>query len=261
MERIICTLCFLLAFTVAGFADTIILKNNKKIDGEIIRIHRGLVYVRLESTGKETRIREADIKEIRRTGPAEKERQGLLMDELGLTGRLMLGPVVPLGGLTDRLGTGFYGRASADVELPWLQAEKLPLGWRGGLALGIGSPSSKSGDYKMSILTFMAGIEAAYPFTFKKQNLRPFMGLNAGMAVPMLRDERGAEEVNESSLDGALMFSLGLAYRLPSVQRLEIIVDAGYLIIFEQVNGQFLIFEAGVSYRLGQQREGKHEKK
>lgn len=121
--------------------------------------------------------------------------------------------------------------------------------FRSGLIIGYIPHSSASSSFvaKINLLPVLPYAELSYPLAF---GLSPLVRLGIGGSFTFLKDSSGSPDpANESSFDAAVSISAGASYQHRSIPRVEFLLNLGYLVMFEQVNGSFINLSIGAYYQ------------
>ena len=155
-----------------------------------------------------------------------------------------------VGKLGGMLKMGLSTKIMADLAIPISFLNTKGLTFRSGLLIGYIPHSSSSSEYeaKINLLPLLPYAEISYPLDF---GLKPFAQVGMGGTFSSLKDKSGSPEASdESSLDATLLFGAGASYQHKAIRRVEFLMNLGYMILFEQVNGSFLNLSIGACYQL-----------
>jgi len=132
------------------------------------------------------------------------------------------------------------------MRIPFSFLEGKGFKLRGGLLIGYTRFSSSITDSsaKINMLPILAYADISYPL---QKGIRPFVRLGSGGTIVSLKDKSGAV-TDTSSFDYSILIGAGAGYTLKSIPYIEFLFNAGYLIAFEQVNGNFMNVTLGASY-------------
>ncbi|MBN1497482.1 MAG: hypothetical protein JXA07_11970 [Spirochaetes bacterium] len=152
---------------------------------------------------------------------------------------LMPGVALPVGKIADRIkiGGGFY--VFSDVGIP-----KMPdiFKLRLGLALGFYYHTTSGTDYASSIMHLPLTPYAKFQF-IAPYGLKPYLKLGGGI-IPVLAG--GA-----SDMAPGLVAGVGLGYTHEKIPYLEFFFEAGFMMVFESIRGDYVTINLGAAYRFG----------
>ena len=146
--------------------------------------------------------------------------------------------------LDPAIGFGLMG----DVQVPIPYLEKRNFDLRSGLALGYAKFSSTVKDFaaEVTLIPILINNELGYQTNF---GLRPYFTLDLGITMASLADNSpNPEKKDTSSMDMTLFTGVGAGYRHRKLPMLEVFLDVGYMMVFEQVNGNFININFGAAY-------------
>lgn len=136
-------------------------------------------------------------------------------------------------------------------------AEQSPLDLRSGISAGYakftspGSETTIKGD--VTVLPILLSNEFGYRTAV---GFRPYAKLALGISMTSLTDKSdNTEKKDASSMDFALMTGAGVGYRHKSLPSLEVFLEAGYMMIFEKVNGNFINISFGATFHFATQED------
>jgi hypothetical protein len=254
-------LCAILLLLISNplFSASIMLKNNKSIEGRIIVEGEETVIVKEFRTNREYRLKRDEIAiiiydEQERREQAEKKREQEEAEKEPFVKRyqprfgILPGLTIPTGDIGSVLGMGFGGRVFCDFLLPFLNTPGSKYMVRTGLFVGYGSFSSTDPeiDATVTILPVIIYAEGSY---LSESGFRPYAHLGLGITMASLQKKTEDESISESSSDGTLSVGLGCGYTFNSIPRIEFLVDLNYMIVFEEVSGHFASISIGAAYR------------
>lgn len=255
---LICILTSLSEITL--FSASIVLKNHKTIEGLIIEEGKTTITVKEFITNKQYTIKRSDIEEIKYDEKElMKKKEQLKKEEpdwVQFTERYKLRAgilpafIIPTGDVGGALGMGFGMQIFSDILL--LEKET---SLRAGASLGYASfPVTATGKTgTLTLLPVLAYANAAYPLP---SGLRPYGKIGFGLTMASLSGEyEDGESINTSSNDLTLAVSVGTGYTHTSLPRLEFLIDISYMIVFEEVSGNFACLSLGIAYRFDRSGE------
>ncbi|MBP7585525.1 MAG: hypothetical protein KBA61_15895 [Spirochaetes bacterium] len=98
----------------------------------------------------------------------------------------------------------------------------------------------------VTLIPILINNEIGYKTIF---GLRPYFTLDLGITMASLKDKSdNTEKKNTSSMDLTVFAGVGAGYRHPKLPMLELFLDAGYMMVFEQTNGNFININFGAAY-------------
>ena len=254
---LICTLITLSEMTL--FSASIVLKNNKTVEGNIIEEGRTTITVKEFITNKQYTIQRSDIAEIKYDEKELKEKKELEKeepDQVQFTERYKLRSgilpafIIPTGDVGGALGMGLGMQIFSDILL---SENKTSI--RAGASLGYASfPVTATGKTgTLTLLPILAYANAAYPLP---SGLRPYAKIGFGLTMASLSGEYDdGESISASSNDLTMAVSVGTGYTHASLPNLEFLIDMSYMIVFEEVSGNFISFSLGIAYRFNRSGE------
>lgn len=252
--------CFICAFIYVFIlpenlsASTIILKNDKVIEGDITFEDENKVVVLEYVTNYSYILKRSEIKDIKyekrvKRKPVTEKGMDTFMDIFQPKLSLCPGFSMPIGDIAAVLSPGYGASLLMDIRIPLTRLERKGFYLRANISTKILYFFSKDPDVDANVLLIpnLLGAEISYNL---KYGFRPFFSLGAGFSFAILSGESpktGA--VQKSSFDGSIMPRLGIGYTNQSIPRIELLLDFGYLLVFEKQSGSFINFSFGISYR------------
>lgn len=164
---------------------------------------------------------------------------GNLLNTLQPTVGLMPGIAYPVGKMGSRISLGYGFNAFADVAIP-VKPDLMAI--RFGLAVGFLYHGTKGTDYASSLMHIPVNAYAKLQF-LTSIGLRPYIKAGGGI-TPVLSG--GATDIAPSVVVGA-----GLGYSPNKIPFMEFFIEAGYMMVFESIRGDFITANIGVAYRFG----------
>ncbi len=248
------TFIFILLSQISLFSASIVLKN-KTIEGRIIEEGKESITVKEFVTNKQYKIKRSDITEIKYDDSELKKNReqlekGEKPDEIPFTEKykfrmgILPALMIPTGDVGGALGMGLGAQIFGDL-LFWEKETSI----RAGASLGYYSfpveATGKTGT--LTLLPILLYADAAYPLP---SGFKPYAKIGFGLTMASLSGEYDdGESINASSNDLTLSVGIGTAYALASLPNLEFILDVSYMIVFEEVSGNFASISFGVAYR------------
>lgn len=159
---------------------------------------------------------------------------------------LLAGLTFPAGDVGSVMKAGFGGSVFVDISIPLSFLSKSGLVLRSGVSLGYTSVGSEntSFDARVSIVPIVAYVDLGYPLKF---GLVPSFRVGFGGSSVSLKDKSGGGN-DLSSFDATLQIGAAFAYK--PFEQIEFLLNTGYAILFEEVNGNFFYLSLGAAYRL-----------
>ena len=236
--------------SMPSFAASIILNTGAAIKGKIIEEKEDSILFQYAETKQVIKIKLETIREIQ-LDPDEKKlsdknRQlklmkedsdivGVIQPSLGI----LPGIAYPFNRIGKNLALGYGGHIFFDVGIP-MRPEIFKL--RFGLSAGFMYHRTKSSDYASSLM--LLPITGYMKFQFiTAAGIRPYIKIGGGI-TPVLGG-------SSTSFDPTVTASVGLGYIHSSLPNMEFFIDAGMMMAFEKVRGDFITASAGVAYRFG----------
>lgn len=255
----ICTLLIILTYTEFLYADSIILKSGKTIQGKVISQDDKNLNFQEKDTGRTTTYKLIDIKTINKDKAEEQkeeEKEPGFMDKYRPAFLLMPGVSLPSGDIADVLDMGYGMIFGATFGLPMFRYEQLHI--RVPLLAGYFAYSSADPEITatVSMIPVVAGIEAFYLVT---PRFHLFAALNAGVSFLSMEKKTEAEgSIAESSIDPTFIVFAGVGYAL--YYNIEAFAAVSYLMAFEEVSGSFFNVNVGIGFtfyipKLGEKNE------
>jgi hypothetical protein len=156
--------------------------------------------------------------------------------ELGL----LPGIAYPFGKLGKAVKIGFGANLFSDVRVPIPQDVK---GFQIRLGLSVGFLYHTTTRSDVSSTLMMLPITAYGKFLYNFDlGLRPYLKVGGGITPVM---------AGTTDMDPTVAFALGLGYINNKIPYLEFFVEAGMMMVFESVRGDFITAHVGVAYRFG----------
>jgi hypothetical protein len=189
-----------------------------------------------EAQEKAAKEKEAKGKDIKLRGADKSNLLYELDPELGL----MPGIAYPIGDLSKAVKIGFGANLFSDVRVPIPQDVK---GFQIRLGLGVGFLYHTTSRSDVSSTLIMLPITAYGRFLYNFDiGLRPYLRVGGGITPVM---------AGSTDMDPTVAFALGLGYTNEKIPYLEFFVEAGMMMVFESVRGDFITAHLGVAYRFG----------
>jgi len=189
-----------------------------------------------EAREKAAKEKEAKGKEIKLMGTDTSNLLSQIDPELGL----LPGIAYPFGKLGNAVNFGFGANLFSDVRVPIPQDVK---GFQIRLGLSVGFLYHTTSRSDVSSTLMMLPITAYGKFLYNFDiGLRPYLKVGGGITPVM---------AGTTDMDPTAAFALGLGYINDKIPYLEFFVEAGMMMVFESVRGDFITANVGVAYRFG----------
>ena len=241
------SICILLS-SLELSAATIILKNGATVKGALIDKTDSTVTIQDQWT-KQLRSINADAilsltleANEQKIVDAKKKKIFVgdnLLPSLEPTVGIMPGIAYPVGKIGSRIGIGFGFNAFADVAIP-VKPDLMAI--RFGLSVGYLYHGTSNTDFSSSIMHIPVNAYAKLQF-LTSVGVRPYIKVGGGI-TPVVSGP--ATDIAPSLVVGA-----GLGYSHAKIPYLEFFLEAGYMMVFESVRGDFVTANIGVAYRFG----------
>lgn len=244
------TLLIILISTGFLYADSIILKSGKTIQGKVISQDEKNLTFQEKDKDKSTIYKKSDIKTINIDKPditkdkTDESGEPAFLEKYKPAFLLMPGVSMPSGDVAEVLDMGYGMILGASLELPMFKFDQLHL--RIPVLTGYFAYSSKDPDITatVSMIPVVAGIEAFYLVT---PRFHLFAALNAGVSFLSMEKKTEAEgSLSESSIDPTFIAFAGVGYAL--YYNIELFAAASYLLAFEEVSGNFMNINVGIGF-------------
>jgi hypothetical protein len=159
---------------------------------------------------------------------------------------VLAGLSFPTGEVGSVMKAGFGGSLFGDLFIPLGFLNNSGLILRTGLQLGFSSSSSENTgfDAKVGMVPIIAYADLGYPL---KYGLTPSLRLGFGGTSVSLKDQSGSGN-DASSFDATLQIGAALAYK--PFDHISFLLNTGYALLFEEVNGSFVYLSVGAAYHL-----------
>jgi len=159
---------------------------------------------------------------------------------------LLAGFMFPAGDVGPVMKAGFGANVFGDVSIPISFLNRSGFVFRSGILLGyIGAGSENTSfDARVGVVPIVAYADLGYPLKF---GLVPSFRIGFGGSSVSLKDKSGGGN-DQSSFDATLQ--IGAAFSYKPFEQIEFILNTGYAVLFEEVNGNFVYFGLGAAYRL-----------
>ncbi|OHD63027.1 MAG: hypothetical protein A2176_09405 [Spirochaetes bacterium RBG_13_51_14] len=258
IAKYLCLITFSIIFLQIGsYAASIVLTNGVTIKGKLVArtneeitiqdpdtkqyrvikavFVRDLILDPDEQNIQEKKVKGKDLK-LRTGDTGESNLLYILQPSVGA----LPGIAYPVGKLGSKLNLGYGAHAFCDLQMPMnIKATFFKI--RLGLSVGFMYHATKSTDASSSLS--IIPIIAYTKFQFITDiGLRPYVKLGGGI-TPVFG--------GGSSFDPTLAAGLGLGYVNNKIPYLEFYFEAGMMMAFESVRGDFITASLGVAYRFG----------
>jgi len=155
--------------------------------------------------------------------------------------------MMPSGDIGSALDPAIGFGLLFDMRMPVFR-EDSPWSLRTGIAASYATFGS-TGDAlpaDVTLIPILINNEIGYTTNF---GLRPYFTLDLGITMASLKDKSdNTEKKDTSSMDLTVFAGVGAGYRHPKLPMLELFLDAGYMMVFEQTNGNFINISFGAAY-------------
>jgi hypothetical protein len=162
-----------------------------------------------------------------------------LLTTLQPTIGIMPGMAYPVGKIGSRISIGFGFNAFVDIAVP-VKPDLMAI--RFGLSVGYLYHGTTNTEYSSSIMHIPVNAYAKLQF-LTSVGVRPYIKLGGGI-TPVLS---GAA----TDMAPAAVAAMGLGYTPRKIPYMEFFIEAGYMMVFESIRGDFVIANIGVAYRFG----------
>jgi hypothetical protein len=239
-----------MAMQIGVYAATIVLKTGLTITGKLIDRNDEEITIQDPGTNQLRVIKAVFIRDLVLTPDEQKivekkkQKQGAISGEnllitLQPTVGLMPGIAYPIGKLASKINLGYGFYAFTDVVMPNMPTIfKLRLG----LSVGFLYHTTKTTDYSPTIMHVPFNAYAKFQF-ITDVGVRPYIKLGGGFTPVM----------SGSATDMAPGFiaGVGLGYAPAKIPFMEFFIEAGFMMVFESLRGDYLTANIGVAYRFG----------
>jgi hypothetical protein len=231
-------------------AATIVLKNGATVKGALLDKNDEKITIQDPYTREVRTIRSDAIVSITLEANEqkivdEKKKTGNifagknLLEQLEPTIGLMPGIAYPVGKMGSRIKIGFGGSAFADVAFPVMPGR---FAIRLGLSAGCLYHSTSGTDYASSLMHIPVDAYMKLQ-VLTSIGVRPYVKIGGGIA-PVLSG-------GSSDVPLAALAAVGLGYTNAKIPFMEFFIEAGYMMVFESIRGDFVTANIGVAYRFG----------
>lgn len=263
----------ILIYQVTLHAATIVLRSGAAVKGKLIDRNDDEITLQDAETRQLRKIKTIFVKDIvldpgeEKIGMKKKrdtardlkpqggdEKPSDFLSALDPTLGILPGVAVPFGDVSKAVNIGYGGTLFCDLALP-VNIDILKI--RPGLSVGFLYHTTKGGSSfsfsKKSAYVMMLPINAYFKFQFiAPYGLRPYIKVGGGI-TPVLAQ-------GDSSFDPTIAPGIGLGYVNEKIPYLEFYIEAGVLMAFEKVRGDFITASLGLSYRFGAPPPGSAKK-
>ena len=172
--------------------------------------------------------------------------------ESSFTGRfnprfgVLAGLMFPTGDVGSVMKAGFGGSVFGDISIAISFLNRNGFVFRSGMSFGYTGAGSEntSFDARVDMVPIVAYADLGYPLKF---GLVPSFRVGLGGSSVSLKDKSGGGN-DQSSFDATLQIGAALAYK--PFEQIEFLLNTGYAVLFEEVNGNFVYLGLGAAYRL-----------
>jgi hypothetical protein len=245
-------------YTIQADAATLVLRSGVTVKGKLIDRTEEEITIQDPDTRQMRAIKTVFIKDLvlepdeqKLAEKLEKKKKGKdiklrgadavedLLPVIQPTIGLMPGIAYPFGKVGKNLGLGYGAYLFCDVGIP-MKTEIFKI--RPGLSVGFLYHQTKSSDYAPTLM--MLPITAYMKFQFiTKVGVRPYIKIGGGI-TPVLSS-------GGNSFDPTMTAAVGLGYINDRIPFMEFFFEAGMMMAFEKVRGDFITANIGVAYRFG----------
>ena len=234
-------------------AATITLKAGVTITGTMIDMNDESITVKDSATKQLRNIKSVFVRDII-LDPIEKkieekqkkgkdiklrgERIDTLLYDLQPELGILPGIAYPFGKLGKALKIGFGGHIFSDVRVPMKQ-ENFQI--RLGLSVGFLYHGTNRPDVSSNVMMLPVIAYGKFLYNFGT-GLRPYIKVGGGITPVM---------AGATDMDPTVAVGIGLGYINNKLPYLEFFIEAGMMMVFESVRGDFITANIGVSYRFG----------
>jgi hypothetical protein len=195
------------------------------------------VFIRdiiLDPIEKKIEVKEKKGKDIKLRG----ERVDTLLYELQPELGILPGIAYPFGKLGNALKIGYGAYIFSDVRVPMKQ-ENFQI--RLGLSVGFLYHGTNRPDVSSNVMMLPIIAYGKFLYNFGT-GLRPYIKVGGGITPVM---------AGATDMDPTVAVSIGLGYINNKLPYLEFFIEAGMMMVFESVRGDFITANIGVTYRFG----------
>lgn len=241
---------FMLFYQLDLSAATIVLKSGATVKGALLDKTDEKITIQDPYTREVRTIKSDAVLSItleaneQKLVDAKKKSGGIfagknLLEQLEPTIGLLPGIAYPVGKMGSRIKIGYGFNAFADVAIP---VKPGVFAIRFGLTAGFLYHSTSGTDYASTLMHIPVNAYMKFQF-LTGIGLRPYIKLGGGI-VPVLSG-------SSSDVPPAALAAVGLGYTNAKIPFMEFFIEAGYMMIFESIRGDFVTANIGVAYRFG----------
>lgn len=246
------TALIIVFYCMSSHAATVVLKSGATIKGKLIdrndeqitlqdadtkqmRVIKSIFILNITLDLDEQKIDQKKQKQAQQAAVERKDILSVIQPEIGL----LPGIALPVGRIADRIKIGGGFNVFSDVGMPGMpDIFKLRLG----LSLGFYYHTTSGTDYASAIMHLPLNAYAKFQF-IAPYGLKPYLKLGGGITPVM----------SGSATDVAPGFiaAVGLGYTHDKLPYLEFFFEAGFMMVFESIRGDYLTINLGAAYRFG----------
>jgi hypothetical protein len=230
-------------------AATVILKSGATIKGTLMDKTDEKIVLQ-ETYTKEVRVIRSDLILSITLEPGEQKIvdqkksgkifiKGNILEQIEPTLGLMPGIAYPIGKMGSRIQIGYGGNLFFDLAIPVVPGT---FALRFGLTAGALYHGTSKTSASSSVLHFPVNAYAKFQF-LTASGVRPYIKIGGG-TVPVLIG--GKVDIPPSAIA-----AFGLGYSPNKIPFMEFFIEAGYMMVFEKIRGDFVTGNIGVAYRFG----------
>ncbi len=242
---------FFLTFSSTATAATLILNTGAALKGKILEEKDDSVVFQNAENRQVLKIRLENIREVMLDPDekkiADKSKKLKLLSEpetdiitnIQPTLGLMPGIAYPFGNIGKAVKFGYGAHLFTDFRIP-MKFQNFQI--RLGLAAGFIFHGTTRSDISANLMMFPITIYGKFMYAFD-MGLRLYLKLGGGITPMMAK--------SMIDMDPTAAFGIGLGYVPPRAPFIEIFFEAGMMMLFEQVRGDFINANVGVAFRFG----------
>lgn len=160
---------------------------------------------------------------------------------------LLAAYMMPTGDIGSALDPAIGFGLLFDLRMPVFSESSL---WdlRSGLAFSYAKFSSTIADFPadVTLMPILINNEIGYLTNF---GLRPYFTLDLGLTMASLKDKSQNDvKKDTSSMDLTVFAGVGAGYRNRKLPMMEVFLNLGYMMVFEQTSGNFININFGAAY-------------
>lgn len=234
----------------AAMAATIVLNGGATVKGKLIDKDEEKITIQDPYTKQLTQIKlvnilnitldpdESKFLEDKKKKGSVAARESMVMKlepEIGI----LPGIAYPFGKIGSVVNFGYGANLFSDVRIP-LKYKNFNI--RLGLSVGFIFHGTTRADISANLIMLPITIYGKIGYAFD-MGLRLYLKLGGGITPMMAK--------SMLDMDPTAAFGIGLGYVPPKAPFIEIFIEAGMMMLFEQVRGDFITANVGVAFRFG----------